>query len=236
MNSLNVVASRARTPASRRYARTRNVGWPPGPIMSVNGGDTNHNLSHWTARSSPFRPDHGLRSSTTRRHSGDSDPDPQFLGRVRPTAGGQISIVTKSGTNTFHGTAWEFHRFGLEHAQLLLEGRRIEKTGAGAEQAAPAPPAHHRRQAVLVRLVSAALGPRRGRIESDDRAENARRAGDFTALSTPLRNPVDPLTNTPFTDSSGAPCVARHRRRRLRRPGCERITGRAVPASVPARS
>ena len=37
---------------------------------------------------------------------------------------------------------------------------------------------------------------------------DAQRAGDFTALSAQLRNPVNPITNAPFTDSSGAPCVA----------------------------
>jgi hypothetical protein len=42
------------------------------------------------------------------------------------------------------------------------------------------------------------------------------RAGDFTSLSTTLRNPVDPTTNRPYTDASGAPCVAANRVR----PGC----------------
>ena len=37
---------------------------------------------------------------------------------------------------------------------------------------------------------------------------DAQRAGNFTALSTQLRNPVNPITNAPFTDSTGAPCVS----------------------------
>ena len=37
---------------------------------------------------------------------------------------------------------------------------------------------------------------------------DAQRAGNFTALTATLTNPIDPITRAPFTDSSGAPCIA----------------------------
>jgi hypothetical protein len=45
---------------------------------------------------------------------------------------------------------------------------------------------------------------------------DAQRAGNFTALRTSLRNPVNPITGAPFTDSSGAPCVTNN----VISPGC----------------
>ena len=118
--------------------------------------------------------------------------------------------MTKAGTNTFHGTAWEFHR------NSALNTRSYFLKAAGSRK-----PEQKQNQA------GASAG---GAVIANklfwfgsyqrlwDRAEagssqtivptNAQRAGDFTALSAPLRNPVNPLTNAPFTDSSGAPCVA----------------------------
>ncbi len=45
---------------------------------------------------------------------------------------------------------------------------------------------------------------------------NAQRTGNFTALSTTLTNPINPITRAPFTDSSGAPCIANN----IIRAGC----------------
>ena len=145
-----------------------------GPIMSVNGGNTNHNL--FTLNGSMF--------THFNQTTGFNPPPPDAIQEIRiqthnfsaeygHTAGGQVSIVTKAGSNSFHGTAWEFHRnAALNTKSYFLKLQRVAKTGAEAEpdwrQRRRRP---HSEQAVLVRLLPAALGPVRGRIEPDDRSD-----------------------------------------------------------------
>src|SRR5262245_13920523 len=82
-----------------------------GPIMSVNGGNTNHNL--FTLNGAVF--------THFNQTTGFNPPPPDAIQEIRiqthnfsaeygHTAGGQISIVSKAGTNNFHGTPWEFYR------------------------------------------------------------------------------------------------------------------------------
>ncbi|HEY6613366.1 MAG TPA: carboxypeptidase regulatory-like domain-containing protein, partial [Vicinamibacterales bacterium] len=182
-----------------------------GPIMSVNGGNTNHNL--FTLDGSVF--------THFNQTTGFNPPPPDAIQEIRiqthnfsaeygHTAGGQISIVTKSGTNTFHGTAWEFHR------NSALNTRSYFLKAAGSRK--PEQKQHQAGASAGGAVIANKLFWFGSYQRLWDRAEagssqtivptNAQRAGDFTALSTPLRNPVNPLTNAPFTDSSGAPCVA----------------------------
>ena len=182
-----------------------------GPIMSVNGGNTNHNL--FTLDGSVF--------THFNQTTGFNPPPPDAIQEIRiqthnfsaeygHTAGGQISIVTKSGTNTFHGTAWEFHR------NSALNTRSYFLKAAGSRK--PEQKQHQAGASAGGAVIANKLFWFGSYQRLWDRAEagssqtivptNAQRAGNFTALSTPLRNPVNPLTNAPFTDSSGAPCVA----------------------------
>ena len=186
-----------------------------GPIMSVNGGNQNHNL--FTLDGSVF--------THFNQTTGFNPPPPDAVQEIRiqthnfsaeygHTAGSQVSIVTKAGTNEFHGTAWEFHRNSALNARSFFQTRKPEQeqnqAGASAGGA-------------LVRNKMFWFGSYQ---RLWDRAEagssqtvvptDAQRAGNFTALSTQLRNPVNPITNAPFTDSSGAPCVSGN----VIRPGC----------------
>ena len=151
-----------------------------GPIMSVNGGNQNHNL--FTLNGSVF--------THFNQTTGFNPPPPDAIQEIRiqthnfsaeygHTAGGQVSIVTKSGSNVFHGTAWEFHRnSALNTPQLLPEARRLAEAGAEAESGGrQRRRGHHPEQAVLVRLLSAALGPRRSRLQSDGRADRRAAGG-----------------------------------------------------------
>jgi hypothetical protein len=186
-----------------------------GPIMSVNGGNQNHNL--FTLDGSVF--------THFNQTTGFNPPPPDAVQEIRiqthnfsaeygHTAGSQVSIVTKAGTNEYHGTAWEFHRNSALNARSFFQTRKPEQeqnqAGASAGGA-------------LVRNKMFWFGSYQ---RLWDRAEagssqtvvptDAQRAGNFTALSTQLRNPVNPITNAPFTDSSGAPCVSGN----VIRPGC----------------
>ncbi len=178
-----------------------------GPIMSVNGGNTNHNL--FTLNGSVF--------THFNQTTGFNPPPPDAIQEIRiqthnfsaeygHTAGGQVSIVSKAGTNAFHGTAWEFHRNSALNAKSFFQTRKPEQkqNQAGASGGG-----------AVIRNKLFWFGSYQ---RLWDRAEAgssqtivptaAQRSGNFTALSTTLRNPVNPLTNAPFTDSSGAPCVA----------------------------
>jgi hypothetical protein len=178
-----------------------------GPIMSVNGGNTNHNL--FTLNGAIF--------THFNQTTGFNPPPPDAIQEIRiqthnfsaeygHTAGSQVSIVSKSGTNTFHGTAWEFYRNSALNARSFFQTTKPEQeqnqTGASGGGAVI-------RNKVFWFGAYQRLWDRSEAGQSQTIVPtNAQRAGDFTALSTQLRNAVDPITNAPFTDSSGAPCVS----------------------------
>jgi Carboxypeptidase regulatory-like domain len=178
-----------------------------GPIMAVNGGNTNHNL--FTLDGAVF--------THFNQTTGFNPPPPDAVQEVRiqthnftaeygHTAGSQVSIVSKAGTNAFHGTAWEFHRNSDLNAKSFFQTRKPEQkqnqAGASAGGAII--------QNKLFWFGSYQRLWDRGEAGSTQTVvpTAAQRAGDFTALSTQLRNPVNPITNAPFTDSTGAPCVS----------------------------
>src|SRR3989442_3861065 len=99
-----------------------------GPIMSVNGGNQNHNL--FTLDGSVF--------THFNQTTGFNPPPPDAIQEIRiqthnfsaeygHTAGSQVSIVTKAGTNTFHGTAWEFHRNSALNARSFFQTRKPQQ-------------------------------------------------------------------------------------------------------------
>jgi hypothetical protein len=182
-----------------------------GPIMSVNGGNQNHNL--FTLNGSVF--------THFNQTTGFNPPPPDAIQEIRiqthnftaeygHTAGSQVSIVSKSGTNNFRGTAWEFHR----NSALTSRNYFVKLTGARKPEQKQNQAGASAGGAVIRNKLfwfgsyqrlwdRAEAGSSQTLVPTD-----AQRAGDFTALSTQLRNPVNPITNAPFTDSTGAPCVA----------------------------
>jgi Carboxypeptidase regulatory-like domain/TonB-dependent Receptor Plug Domain len=178
-----------------------------GPIMSVNGGNQNHNL--FTLNGAVF--------THFNQTTGFNPPPPDAVQEIRiqthnfsaeygHTAGSQVSIVSKAGTNGFHGTVWEFHRNSALNARSFFQPRkpqqRQNQTGASAGGAIIRNKAYW--FGSFQRLWDRSeAGATQTPVPTD-----AQRAGDFTALSTQLTNPVDPITKAPFTDNSGAPCVA----------------------------
>lgn len=177
-----------------------------GPTLNVNGSLENQN--YFTLNGGVF-----LNPS---RNTGMNFPPPDavqefsiqtqnFTAEYGRNAGAQINVVSRSGSNTFHGTLWEFLRNDKLNARNFfasrVSGRKQNQYGAAAGGAI-----------IPNRLFG--FGSWQG---LRDRAEaigaqsvvpsTAQRNGDFTALSTTLRNPVDALTGQPFTDSTGAPCV-----------------------------
>ena len=178
-----------------------------GPIMSVNGSNQNHNL--FTLNGSVF--------THFNQTTGFNPPPPDAIQEIRiqthnfsaeygHTAGGQVSIVSKAGSNAFHGTAWEFHRNSALNARSFFQTRKPEQrqNQAGASGGG-----------AVIRNRLFWFGSYQRLWDRSEAGESqtvvptdAQRAGNFTALSAALRNPVNPITNAPFTDSSGAPCVS----------------------------
>ena len=207
-----------------------------GPIMSVNGGNQNHNL--FTLNGSVF--------THFNQTTGFNPPPPDAIEEIRiqthnfsaeygHTAGSQVSIVTKAGANSFHGTAWEFHR------NSALNTRSYFLKLAGARK--PEQKQHQAGASAGGAVIRNKLFWFGSYQRLWDRAEagssqtivptDTQRTGDFSALSTVLRNPVNPITNAPFADSAGAPCVTGN----IIRPGCispvsRRLLDQYVPASA----
>ena len=206
-----------------------------GPIMSVNGGNQNHNL--FTLNGSVF--------THFNQTTGFNPPPPDAIQEIRiqthnfsaeygHTAGSQVSIVTKAGTNSFHGTAWEFHRNSALNTRsyfLKLAGSRKPEQKQNQAGASAGGPIFRNKLfwfGSYQRLWDRAEAGSSQTIVPTD----AQRAGDFSALATALRNPVNPLTNAPFTDSTGAPCITGN----VIRSGCisgvaRRLLTDYVPAS-----
>src|SRR6516164_6245646 len=103
-------------------------------------------------------------------------------------AGGQVIVTTQAGTNDFHGSVWEFHRNSAMDARNFF---------------APQKPSFRRNQCggVLGGPISkdqtffflAYEGQRRGQQEAGlaTTPSLAFRGGDFSSLSTPVRDPFN---------------------------------------------
>src|SRR3954447_22334476 len=89
-----------------------------GPIMDVNGGRSNMNL--FTLNGGYF--------NNPSRNTGINYPPPDAIQEVRiqthnfsaeygRSPGAQVNVVSKAGTNEFHGAAWEFLRNNVLNAR-----------------------------------------------------------------------------------------------------------------------
>ena len=181
-----------------------------GPIMAVNGSNPNHNL--FTLNGSVF--------THFNQTTGFNPPPPDAVQEIRiqthnfaaeygHTAGSQVSIVTKAGSNDFSGTVWEFHRNSALNARSFFQTRIPEQkqNQAGASAGGPLVKNKLFLFGSFQRLWDRAEAASSQTVVPTD----AQRLGDFTGLSAQLRNPVDTLTGAPLTAANGAPCVSGNR-------------------------
>jgi hypothetical protein len=181
-----------------------------GPEMDVNGGRPNMNL--FTFNGGYF--------NNPSRNTGMNYPPPDAIQEVRilthnfapeygRNPGSQVNVLSKAGTNDFHGSAWEFLRNDALNARNFFADRvsALKQNQFGAAVGGP-----------LKKNSLFAFGSYQG-LRDHREAESiealvpssAQRNGDFTGLSTTLANPVDAITGQPFTDASGNPCVVANR-------------------------
>ncbi len=208
LNGRNVVELASTLPgitdvsASQEMASTRG-----GPTMIVHGASRGQN--NFTLNGANF--------TNYSQTSGFNPPPPDAVQEIRVqtstfsaefgnNAGAQVTMVTKAGSNQFHGSAWEFHRNDALNARNYFAPRKPDQEqnqwgAAGGGRIVPNKLFFFGAYQKLTNRAEA-VG-QQATVPTD-----AQRAGDFRSLTTPLRNPVNPLNNQPFTNAAGAPCVS----------------------------
>ncbi|MBI3282399.1 MAG: carboxypeptidase regulatory-like domain-containing protein [Acidobacteria bacterium] len=194
-----------------------------GPNMSVNGGrQVNNNFTLNGANFIHFGQTTGM-----------NYPPPDAVQEIRiqthnfgaeygNNSGSQVTVTSKSGSNQFHGSAWEFLRNDRLNARSFFQPRRplTRQNQAGAAAGGPV-----RRDKLFIfgsyqKLWNRPeVGSSQAFVPTD-----AERLGDFRGLRTALRNPNDGLTGQPLTDPSGRPCVQGN----VIAPGCISPAARGV--------
>jgi hypothetical protein len=177
-----------------------------GPVMNVNGGRPNMNL--FTFNGGYF--------NNPSRNTGMNYPPPDAVQEVRilthnfaaeygRNPGSQVNVISRSGTNEFHGSAWEFLRNDKLNARNFFSPRVADQKQNQFGAAAGGPVLKDK-----LFLFGSYQGLRDRREADTIEAlvpSTAQRNGDFTGLGSDLTNPLDAVTGQPFTDSTGRPCV-----------------------------
>src|SRR6266478_1982186 len=201
MNLTEILPGVTDISATETMANTRS-----GPIMSVNGGrqvDNNFlfNGANWTN----FAQTTGMNYPPPDAIAEVQIQTQNFDSQYGNSVGSQISVTSKSGTNSLHGSAWEFLRNNVLNARSFFQPVRpsTRENQAGAAAGGPIKKdklfvfGYYQRLWNRPQAGSAtALVP-----------TSAQRNGDFTALSSTLKTPLNALTGQPLTDSTGRPCV-----------------------------
>ena len=216
LNGRNVIGLAAILPGVTNVSAPQSMGDARGgPTMDVNGGRPNMNL---------FTLDGGFFNNPS-RNTGINYPPPDAIQEVRiltqnfnaefgHSPGSQVEVLSKAGTNSFHGAAWEFLRNNDLNARDFF---------------APSVPAERQNQfggaagGPILKNKLFVFGSYQG-LTNHQQAESrvatvpsaAERAGNFTALNTTLVDPVNSATGKPLTDINGNPCVAGN----IISPGC----------------
>ncbi len=203
-----------------------------GPRMNVSGGRDNMNL--FTLNGAYF--------NNPSRNTGMNYPPPDAVQEFRlqtsnfdaqygHNPGAQVTVVTKSGSNEFHGDAWEFLRNDKLNARNFFTSTRptIKENQFGAAGGGP----------LWKSKKLFFFGSYQGlRVRPQANAavafvpSTAERNGDFSASGSTINDPVDPLTGLGYTDSSGASCVANN----IINPNCISPVAQKLLAFVPTSS
>ncbi|HWC00464.1 MAG TPA: carboxypeptidase-like regulatory domain-containing protein, partial [Bryobacteraceae bacterium] len=229
LNGRNVIALAATLPgivsvsAPQQLTDARS-----GPIMNVNGSLENMNLFTFNggifinpSRSTGmnYPPPDALKEFNIQTQS--------FSAEYGRNAGSQVNVVSKSGTNEIHGSAWEFLRNDALNARNFFASRVPARRQNQFGFAAGGP---IRRDKLFVFGSYQGLRDRREAVAVQSTVPSAaQRAGDFTASTRRLTNPVDPLTGRPLTDAGGNTCVENN----VIRAGCISPMAKALLPLIP---
>ncbi len=207
LNGRNVMALAKTLPgvaqvvAPQEMRRTRG-----GPNMSVNGGrSVNNNYTFNGANFIHFGRTTGLNYPPPDAVQEIQIQTHNFTSEHGNNSGSQVSVTSKTGTNEFHGTAWEFLRNDQLNARSFFQPRRpvTRQNQTGFALGGPI-----RRDKIFVfghyqKLWNRPeVGSTQAFLPSP-----LERQGDFSQSGVTLRNPTDGLTGEPLMDLQGFPCV-----------------------------
>lgn len=217
LNGRNVMALAALVPG------VTNVQAPQ--TMSSARDGSQMNVSGSLANASVYTFD-GAFFQNVSRNTGLNFPPPDAIAQFRiltsnfsaeygHNSGAQIEVVSRAGTNSYHGAAWEFFRNSYLNAKNYFASNVPfeNQHQFGAALGGP----------VIKRKVFF-FGSYQGLTNHQQAVSNesivptaAERSGDFTGSTATLIDPTDPMTGLPLTDpATGHPCVAAN----VIAPGC----------------
>jgi hypothetical protein len=177
-----------------------------GPVMVVNGSrQVDNNFTFNGANFTNFAQSTGVNYPPPDAVAEVQIQTQNFDSQYGNSAGSQVTVTSKSGTNAVHGSAWEFLRNTDLNARSFFQPIRpaAHENQAGAAGGGPIKKDKLFFFAYYQKLWNhPQAGSAVATVPSD-----AQRAGDFSALSSNLKNPNNPLTGQPLTDSAGRPCV-----------------------------
>ena len=161
-----------------------------GPMISVNGG--RNNQSYETLNGTYF--------NNPSRNTGLNPPPPDAVQEFRMqtsnysaetgrNAGAVVSVVTRAGTNEFHGAAWEFHRNSALNARNFFEQTKPKQHQNQYGVSAGGPIVRNK---LFIFGAYEGINDRRAASTTSSRPPTpAEAAGDFSHLSKQLINPFD---------------------------------------------
>jgi hypothetical protein len=177
-----------------------------GPVMVVNGSrQVDNNFTFNGANFTNFAQTTGMNYPPPDAIAEVQVQMQNFDSQYGNSAGSQVTVTSKSGTNAVHGSAWEFIRNTDLNARSFFQPVRpaAHENQAGAAGGGPIKKDRLFFFGYYQRLWNhPQAGSAVALVPTD-----AQRNGDFTALKTTLKDPVNPITGQAMTDSSGRPCV-----------------------------
>ena len=161
-----------------------------GPMISVNGG--RNNQSYETLNGTYF--------NNPSRNTGLNPPPPDAVQEFRMqtsnysaetgrNAGAVVSVVTRAGTNDFHGAAWEFHRNSALNARNFFQQEKPKQHQNQYGASAGGPIVKNK---LFIFGAYEGISDRRAASTTSSRPPtSAESAGNFSHLSKQLISPFD---------------------------------------------
>jgi hypothetical protein len=130
-----------------------------------------------------------------------------FSAEYGHNSGAQIEVVSRAGTDSFHGAAWEFLRNGDMNAKDYF-APNVPFEVQNQFGAAIGGPILKRKLFFFASYQGLTNHQEAESVEAVVPSA-AERSGNFTASSTTLVDPTDPITGLPLADpNTGGPCVS----------------------------
>jgi hypothetical protein len=177
-----------------------------GPVMVVNGSrQVDNNFTFNGANFTNFAQSTGVNYPPPDAIAEVQIQTQNFDSQYGNSAGSQVTVTSKSGTNSVHGSAWEFLRNTDLNARSFFQPVR---PAAHENQAGGAGGGPIKRDRLFFFGYYQKLWnhPQAGSAVAIVPSQ-AERSGDFSEISSNLKDPNNPLTGQPLTDSAGRPCV-----------------------------